>query len=108
MGVCSSKSSPPSPSPQAPPEEVFPLEEGREPALRILCLHGNNSNSDITRVQLVGLALKRHARCEMLHGLWPGSAGTGLADFSDGPWYTWSQKSMKDTLKDTMQWDQDQ
>ena len=36
--------------------------------LKILCLHGANSNNDITQIQLYGLGLTNLAECECLNG----------------------------------------
>ena len=35
---------------------------------KILCLHGANSNNDITQIQLYGLGLTNLAECECLNG----------------------------------------
>ena len=59
---------------------------------RLLCLHGHNSNSDITRIQVMGLKLPRVARCEFLHAPHLGSPSLELEKFSEGPWYTWGAK----------------
>jgi len=86
--------------PGAVPQTRLKTSGSQDKPLRILCMHGHNSNSDITEIQIAALRLSKHASCSTLHGLWQGSAGSGLANFSDGPWYTWAgRKSMG------LQWD---
>jgi len=72
---------------------------------RILCLHGHNSCNEITEMQIFGLELDKRAKCDFLHGPYPGKAGDGLALFSNGPWYTWvdvssvAQESLENSLE---------
>ena len=68
-----------------------PYQGSSSGSLRVLCLHGHNSNSDITSIQITGLNLSKHCRCMMAHGQWPGE-DSGLSTFSDGPWHTWARR----------------
>lgn len=70
-------------------EEVTPSSSQLPP--RILCLHGHNSNNDITELQIMalGLSIDHNFECELLHGPHKGLSSRGLEVFSDGPWYTW-------------------
>ena len=65
----------------------------------LLCLHGGGSNNDITPFQTGGLKLQDRFECIYLHA--PHVARQcypGLENFSDGPFYTWSDtsKSLED------------
>jgi len=73
-----------------PSVEQMTLPSSQRPH-RILCLHGHNSNNDITQLQILALKLSigYDAECELLHGPHKGVGFRGLELFSDGPWYTW-------------------
>lgn len=70
-----------------------PNAKGEAPSqLRMLCLHGSSSNSDITELQMLSLRLReRGIDCDYLHAPFsvnsPQSSSMSL--FSEGPWYTW-------------------
>jgi hypothetical protein len=64
--------------------------------LRILCLHGQNSNSDVTLMQLSNLGLSHRLWCDLLEGPWdsdssPESAMDGVTDAELHSWWPWKK-----------------
>ena len=59
--------------------------------LRILCLHGQNSNSDVTLMQLSNLGLGHRLWCDLLEGPWDadGAAGGMMDDVTDAELHSW-------------------
>ena len=73
---------------------------------RMLCLHGAGSNNDITQLQMQGLNLTDRMECVYLQA--PHMTKTyhpGLDLISEGPFYTWADKS-KALSDQEDQWDE--
>mmetsp|Transcript_40031 Transcript_40031/g.84067 ORF Transcript_40031/g.84067 Transcript_40031/m.84067 type:complete len:250 (+) Transcript_40031:25-774(+) len=75
------------------------------PKPRVLCLHGGDSNSDITYFQTTGLRLYSNFECIYLDAphivdrCYP-----GLDRFSDGPFYVWADPTKPKQQQET-EWD---
>ena len=59
--------------------------------MRLLCLHGARSNSETTKMQMIGLDL--HDRFDITYLNAPHVVShphPGLENFDNGPYYAWS------------------
>lgn len=80
----------------AKPSDALAITGAHGRPLRILCLHGQNSNSDVTLLQLSNLGLGHRLWCDLLTGPWEadGVADVPSSDISDAElrsWWPWAK-----------------
>lgn len=93
MGNANSATSSPVPAQPLSPEVESRFQKGsRTGKLRILCLHGHGSNSDITQIQVnaLGLSNKHEVDCDFFQAAHLCDPQNSLLSlFSEGPFRTW-------------------
>ena len=74
----------------AKPKEALAVVGSHGRPLRILCLHGQNSNSDVTLLQLGNLGVGHRLWCDLLEGPWDSDGADGLMDdVTDAELHSW-------------------
>jgi len=80
----------------ARPKEAVGIKGAHGRPLRILCLHGQNSSSDVTLLQLGNLGLGHRLWCDLLDGPWDSDASpeAGMDDVTEAEvrsWWPWKK-----------------